>query len=229
LSLRAEEEGTRALLGRIFGCAVLALLGACQPLARKTPPVSVSVAVEEEAEWQKVATRQDQEKIARVGAAWAEALAEARKAGFSQQIRAEADLVNPEAALPRAAPPPGSYKCRLVKLGGTGRGKAFVTYKPFFCFVGVNGEQLSITKQTGSRRPGGYLWDTDKTGRLIFLGSEALGTEENPLGYGEDPTRSMAGVFERYGDFRYRLVVPWPGQESKLDIFELIPVPPSAG
>jgi hypothetical protein len=36
----------------------------------------------------------------------------------------------------------------------------------------------------------------------------------------------MAGVFERYGDYRYRLVVPWPRQDSKLDVFELIPVVP---
>jgi hypothetical protein len=114
-----------------------------------------------------------------------------------------------------------------VKLGRAGGSKAFIAYKPFFCFVGVNGEQLSITKQTGSRRPGGYLFDTEKTGRLIFLGSEALGTEETPAAYGEDPARNMAGVFERHGDFRYRLVVPWPRKESKLDVFELIPIPPA--
>ena len=217
------------LLGRIAAYTALALLGGCQTLARPAPPPAVSVAVEEGPAWQKVATAEDQDKIARLSAAWSEALAEARKAGFSQQLRAEGDLLDPSAALPRAAPPPGSYNCRLVKLGGAGRARAFVAYKPFFCFVGVNGEQLSITKQTGSRRPGGYLWDTDKTGQLIFLGSEALGTEETPLGYGEDPARSMAGVFERYGDFRYRLLVPWPGEESKLDIFELIPIPPVAG
>jgi hypothetical protein len=88
----------------------------------------------------------------------------------------------------------------------------------------VNGDQLSITKSGGSRRPGGYLFETDKSGRFIFLGSEALGTEEAPLAYGENPARNMAGLFERYGDFRYRLVVPWPREESKLDVFELIPI-----
>jgi hypothetical protein len=215
-------------VGRIAALAGLALLAACQPLERPASPVAVTVAVDEEAEWEKVATDEDQGKIARLGAAWAEALADARKAGFSSQLKAEGDLLDPAAALPRAAPPPGSYKCRLVKLGAAGGSKAFVAYKPFFCFVGVNGEQLSITKQTGSRRPGGYLFDTGKTNRLIFLGSEALGTEETPAAYGEDPTRSMAGVFERYGDFRYRLVVPWPRRESKLDVFELIPIPPAA-
>lgn len=213
------------MLGRITGLTGLALLAACQPLERPAPPVAVSVAVEEKAGWERVATDQDQGKISRLDAAWTEALADARRAGFSSQLKAEGDLLDPAAALPRAAPPPGSYNCRLVRLGRAGGSKAFIAYKPFFCFVGVNGEQLSITKQTGSRRPGGYLFDTDKTNRLIFLGSEALGTEETPAAYGEDPTRSMAGVFERYGDFRYRLVVPWPRRESKLDVFELIPIP----
>ena len=216
-------------MGRVAALTGLALLAGCRPLERPaSPPVAVSVAVEEEAAWARVATDEDQGKIARLAGAWTEALADARRAGFSSQLKAEGDLLDPAAALPRAAPPPGSYNCRLVKLGRAGGSKAFIAYKPFFCFVGVNGEQLSITKQTGSRRPGGYLFDTDKTNRLIFLGSEALGTEETPAAYGEDPARSMAGVFERYGDFRYRLVVPWPRKESKLDVFELIPIPPAA-
>jgi hypothetical protein len=209
-------------------CTASALLAACQPLEPVRPASNVSVAVDEEADWQKVATAEDEDRIRRLDAAWAEAVQDARKAGFASQLRAEGALLDASARLPRAAPPPGSYKCRLVKLGGAARAKAFIAYKPFFCFVGINGEQLSITKQTGSRRPGGYLFDTEKTGRLIFLGSEALGTEENPGAYGEDPARSMAGVFERYGDFRYRLVVPWPRGESKLDVFELIPLPPPA-
>ncbi len=206
---------------------MLGLLAACQPLQPPGPRPSVTVGPEETLEeWQKVATAEDQDRIARIASAWSQALQDARKGGFSSQLKAEGALLDPSAALPRAAPPPGSYNCRLVKLGSAGGSKAFVAYKPFFCFVGVNGEQLSITKQTGSRRPGGYLFDTAKTGRLIFLGSEALGTEETPAAYGEDPARSMAGVFERHGDFRYRLVVPWPRKDSKLDVFELIPIPP---
>jgi hypothetical protein len=209
---------------------MLALLAACQPLQPPGPRPSVTVGPEEtREEWQGVATAEDQDRIARLASAWSQALQDARKGGFSNQLKAEGALLDPAAALARAAPPPGSYNCRLVKLGSVGGSKAFVAYKPFFCFVGVNGEQLSITKQTGSRRPGGYLFDTAKTGRLIFLGSEALGTEETPAAYGEDPARSMAGVFERHGDFRYRLVVPWPRKESKLDVFELIPIPPAAG
>jgi hypothetical protein len=206
---------------------LLALLSGCQAMQPPAQRVGVSVTLEEEPEWQRVATQQDEERIGRLAAAWAEALADARRAGFATELKAEGPLLDPAAALPRASPPPGAYNCRLVKLGAQprGGGKAYIAYKPFFCFVGVNEDQLSITKQGGSRRPGGYLFDTAETGRLIFLGSEALGTEEAPLAYGEDPARNMAGVLERFGDFRYRLVVPWPREGSKLDVFELIPLP----
>ena len=194
-----------------------------QPAARRA---GASVAIEDRAEWQQAATPEDGEKIGRIAAAWSEALADARRAGFSSALKAEGPLLDPDAALARAAPPPGAYNCRLVKLGAQpDRGKAYVAYKPFFCFIGVSDDQLFIRKQGGSRRPGGYLFDTAETSKLIFLGSEALGTEEAPLAYGEDPARNMAGVVERVGDFRYRLVIPWPREGSKLDVFELIPLP----
>lgn len=203
----------------------LALLSGCQTPGGSKARAGVAVTVEEPPAWLEIATPEDATRIERLPAAWAEALADARKAGFSRQLKEEGPLLDASAGLARAAPPPGSYRCRVIKLGSTAsKGRAFTAHKPFFCFVGVNDGQLSITKQTGSQRPGGYLWDTDDTKRLIFLGSMALGNEDIPLPYGENPTRDMAGVFERYGDFRYRLVVPWPRQDSKLDVFELIPL-----
>jgi hypothetical protein len=45
------------------------------------------------------------------------------------------------------------------------------------------------------------------------------------LSYGEDPSRNMAGVFERVGPLRYRLVVPKPRGLAKLDVIELVPAP----
>lgn len=212
----------------------LILLAGCQtPQAGQKGP-RPSVTVEETPEWQRVATEEDSTRISRIGVAWSEALADARRAGFSRQIDAEGALLKPNSGLPRAAPPPGSYRCRVIKLGALKRGdRAFTAHKPFFCFVGAEDERLSITKQTGSQRPGGYLWETDDTKRLIFLGSMALGNEDVPLPYGENAARDMAGVFERYADFKYRLVVPWPRRDSKLDVFELVPlveqpeVPPS--
>ena len=34
----------------------------------------------------------------------------------------------------------------------------------------------------------------------------------------------MVGVLERIGAFRWRLVIPWPQNDAKLDVFELTPV-----
>ena len=52
--------------------------------------------------------------------------------------------------------------------------------------------------------------------RLIFLGSLALGNEEEARAYGDDPKRDMAGVFERIAPFVWRLVIPFPQDGAKL-------------
>ena len=174
--------------------------------------------------WMQIATTADESRLARVGLAWQSALADARRTSAGE-VRREGALLEPRAALPRPAPTPGSYNCRLIKLGKTTeRGLAFERFKPFFCYVEVEDELLTIVKQTGSQRPAGRLWEDDRPDRLIFLGSLALGTEQQPLAYGEDPKRDMAGVLERIGPFRWRLVIPWPQGTSKLDVFELTPV-----
>ena len=112
-----------------------------------------------------------------------------------------------------------------MKVGRQGtRGPAFERFRPFFCYVEVEGDLLTIVKQTGSERPAGRLWEDDRPERLIFLGSLALGNEEQPRAYGDDPQRDMAGVLERIAPFRWRLVIPWPRGTSKLDVFELTPV-----
>ena len=178
--------------------------------------------------WKAVATAEDQDRLARLGLAWEEAVAEARKSNPSDVSR-EGKLLLPRSGLPRPAPTPGSYNCRLITLGKTKpTAKPFESFKPFFCYVQVEDDQLTIVKQTGSQRPAGRLWEDDDPNRMIFLGSLTLGDEEQPLAYGDDPKRNMAGVFERIGAFRWRLVIPWPQSEAKLDVFELTPVDFSA-
>jgi len=174
--------------------------------------------------WTQIATAADESRISRIGLAWQSALSDARPR-FAGEIRKEGALLDPRAALPRPAPTPGSYNCRLIKLGkATSKAVAFERFKPFFCYVQVEGDLLTIVKQTGTQRPAGRLWEDDRPERLIFLGSLALGDEQQPLAYGDDPKRDMAGVLERIAPFRWRLVIPWPQSTSKLDVFELTPV-----
>lgn len=207
---------------------VLLLLGVagCNAVeSRDRPRPSITAEPQTKADvWQGIATDADKQRIARIGLAWQEALQDARS-GFGREIEAEGELLRPRAALARPAPTPGSYYCRLIKLGRTGaKGAAFERFKPFFCYVEVEGDLLTIVKQTGSQRPAGRLWEDDRPDRLIFLGSLALGDEQQPLAYAEDPKRDMAGVFERIAPFKWRLVIPWPQSNSKLDVFELTPV-----
>jgi hypothetical protein len=174
--------------------------------------------------WKHVATDADEYRLDRLGLAWQEALAEAKKTNPGD-VRREGDLLLPRAGLPRPAPTPGSYNCRLIKLGKANRtARAFESFKPFFCYVEVEDDLLTIVKQTGSQRPAGRLWEDDDPTRLIFLGSLALGDEQQPVAYGDDPKRDMAGVLERIAPFKWRLVIPWPQSTSKLDVFELTPV-----
>jgi len=205
----------------------LVLLAGCATKPRLPagvhPSVEVGAPLKSEA-WKAVATAADQDRIGRLGLAWQEALAEAKKTDETE-IRKEGKLLLPRSALPRPAPTPGSYNCRMIALGkATPKGKSFESFKPFFCYVEVEGDQLTIVKQTGSQRPAGRLWEDDDPNRMIFLGSLALADEDQPLAYGDDPKRNMAGVFERIGAFRWRLVIPWPQSDSKLEVFELTPV-----
>lgn len=188
-----------------------------------TPRVEVGAPLKSEA-WGAVATAADRDRLNRLGLAWQEALADAKKSNAGE-VRKEGKLLLPRAGLPRPDPTPGSYNCRLIALGKvTLKGKPFESFKPFFCYVEVDGDQLTIVKQTGSQRPAGRLWDDDDPTRMIFLGSLALANEDQPLAYGDDPKRDMAGVIERIGAFQWRLVIPWPQSDSKLQVFELTPV-----
>ena len=211
----------------ILGIGLAASLGACATKPKLPPGVRPTVEVgpaPKSDTWKAVATPADKDRLARLGLAWSEALDDANKTNPAD-VRKEGKLLLPRSALPRPEPTPGSYNCRLVKLGkATPKSKAFESFKPFFCYVEVEDDLLTIVKQTGSQRPAGRLWQDDDPTRLIFLGSLALGNEDQPLAYGDDPKRDMAGVFERVAPFKWRLVIPWPQSTSKLDVFELTPV-----
>jgi len=201
-------------------------LAACTTAAAsdKPRPVITAEPTTKADVWEGIATESDRQRLSRLDVAWQEALQEAQKTS-AKDVEAEGVLLRPDAGLPRPAPTPGSYNCRLIKLGRVAaKGPSFERFKPFFCYVEVEGDLLTIVKQTGSQRPAGRLWEDDHPERLIFLGSLALGEENQPLAYAEDPKRDMAGVFERIAPFRWRLVIPWPQSNSKLDVFELTPV-----
>jgi hypothetical protein len=229
VSARAEGRLSvnRFATSILMAAVVLVALSGCATKPKLPPGLHPSVEVGPPVKsnaWKGVATAADQDRLARIDLAWQEALDEAKRSNAAE-VRREGKLLQPNAALPRPDPTPGSYNCRLIKLGrATPKEKAFEAFKPFFCYVEIEGDQLTIVKQTGSQRPSGRLWEDDDPTRLIFLGSLALGDETAPLAYGDDPKRNMAGVLQRIAPFKWRLVIPWPQSTSKLDVFELTPV-----
>lgn len=205
----------------------VAFAGGCVQAPKPVVPTgaTVSVVTSKADGWLAVANAADQGRISRTAIAWQAGLSEARNGGFADAVSAEGKLLAAGGGLARPAPTPGSYRCRLVTLGRSAKkGPAFEKFKPFFCYVDLEGDLFTIVKQTGSQRPAGRLWEDDLPNRLIYLGSLALGNEEEALAYGDDPTRDMAGVFERIAPFVWRLVIPFPSDGSKLHIFELTPV-----
>ena len=210
---------------RASALAALLMLGGCETMADPYAAGEPIVAIEEGPEWRDLANVADIEHIDDAAAAWTVALNEARRAGYRTAIAQEGELLDPDAALARPAPPPGPYRCRIIKLGTQSARRApFNAYNPYYCYVEVEGDYLAITKQTGSERPAGYLYEDPAQERLVFLGTLVRGSERKTLPYGEDAERDMAGIVERVAPFRYRLVIPWPRHDSKLDVIELVPV-----
>ena len=208
--------------------AACVMTSGCVLQRKQVAPAGTSVTAEvpQSSGWAGVASNADRDRINRTALAWQTGLAEARERGFGAAIRTEGKLLVSGGGLVRPAPTPGSYSCRLVTLGRSAkRGPAFEKFKPFFCYIDVEGELFTIVKQTGSQRPAGRLWHDEIPTRMIFLGSLALGNEEEARAYGEDPRRDVAGVFERIAPFVWRLVIPFPQDGTKLQVFELTPVP----
>lgn len=207
--------------------AAVSVVAACAPMPEPefVPPPGTEVIVEDEPAWRAIAGNADQDRIERVGEAWDRAIAQIGPRRLRRLLQEEGPLLDPDVALARPAPPPGPYRCRVLKLGHQRpRGQAFVGYPSYFCYVDADGDVLTLVKQTGSERPAGRIYpDSDET-REIFLGTLVLGNENEPLPYGEEAERDMAGVVERVGPFRYRLVLPFPLRDSLVDVMELVPV-----
>jgi len=209
----------------ILAALAVPLLAACSTV----PPVPRSVAdgppspPASDGSWRATATEQDKARIRGWYSSWEAALADARAKGFGPQIQREGVLLQPTAALPNPYLPAGDYKCRTIKVGTQGGGTlGYIAYGWFRCRVSAEQGLYSLVKLTGSQRPVGLIFPDNLT-RQVFLGTLELGDETLPVSYGSDRMRDMAGLVERIGDNRWRLVLPAPAYESLLDVIELVP------
>lgn len=181
----------------------------------------VPAAAQDGENWRKAATPADRKRLREWRTAWVAALGQARadRAGAAA-IAADPELHAPDRALTRPLPPDGAYRCRTVKLGRRGDvGLPYVAYPWFRCRV-FDGR---LAKIDGSQRIAGRFHpDTDA--RAVLLGTLVLGDERKPIAYGRDGGRDMAGLVERIGPARWRVVFPYPAYESLLDLLELQPI-----
>lgn len=201
------------------GGLAIALIGCsgAAPLQSATAPPAMN--------WKQTATSNDRERLRKWRSAWFAALAEARgKDGGA--IAADPELFTPDRALADAVPPPGNYRCRVIKLGSQGRRTLdYVDYPQFACRIDAEGEVSSLYKMDGSQRPVGLIFP-DGSARGIFLGTMMMADERRAMEYGRDSQRDLAAVVERIGAKRWRLVFPYPRLESTLDVMELVPATP---
>lgn len=208
---------------------IVVLLAGCrtpqsqQGMASRLAPVVTVDPLPPTMEWRRIATDADQSAIDALRRHWNSALDGAAGRHVSR-LRAEGPLLDPAAAQPLPALPPGPYHCRLVRLGGRA---GYATYKPDICYVDGDEERQSFTKQDGTSLPGGWLYADNDSKRLVFLGTNRLRRDEAAPGYGVLPGREVAGVVERVAPFRWRLVLTRPlSNAAEIELYELTPFPP---
>lgn len=173
--------------------------------------------------WRDVATFADRERLRDWRKTFVDALSAARKSGHSADIAKEGALLDPDSALGGQGLPNGIYRCRVIKLGAKSEGMLdYVAYPGFSCRVRADNNLQRLEKLSGSQRYVGLIFPNDAM-RQVFLGALVLGDETRAMQYGEDPGRNVAGYIERIGPNRWRLIMPKPQFESKLDVMELVP------
>ena len=197
------------------------LLLAVSACAMVQPPTAV--VTQPRQDWRAVATESDRVRLRDWRKTFTSAIASARASGHSADIDREGVLLQPDSALAGGPIPNGMYKCRAIKVGAKSSGMlGFVTYPHFSCRVQQDGRLQSFAKLSGSQRQVGLIFPSDGL-RQVFLGTLMLGDEARAMHYGVDQERDVAGLVDRIGPSRWRLVMPSPHFESQLDVMELIP------
>jgi hypothetical protein len=174
-------------------------------------------------DWRGVATEDDRQRLRDWRSSFVSALKAAGAAGHSADIAREGALLDPDAAMPGPPIPNGLYRCRVTKLGAKSPGLLdYVAYPAFSCRVRQERDLQGFAKLSGSQRPIGLIFPSDGV-RQVFLGTLVLGDESRAMQYGRDRERDVAGYVERIGANRWRILMPAPHFESRMDVMELVP------
>lgn len=174
--------------------------------------------------WQTLATPADIERLTD----WRDQFAMVRQRVLESEKKADllagGALYEVDAAIDYTPPPAGLYECNVTKLAG--RFLEMIAYDYFRCRIIVDNGRRQFVKLTGSQRPVGYVHDAAPADERdkphgIFLGTLLLGDEAALVPYGAEKDRDLAGIVERLGQKRWRILFPKPFYESELDIMDL--------
>ena len=169
--------------------------------------------------WQDVATQADQKRLS--------LLDESRSRGL-QQAQSGSDMGAIHEVLDPAGGPAddvqGTWRCRLIKLGGMTPSRV---YSWFTCRVSDRGGHLYFQKVSGTTRTAGYLYPAEG-GKYVYLGAEYMSTEPvhaysgSGASYGATQTPDdEIGLLSGIGSGHARIELPYPVQESAFDVIEL--------
>lgn len=163
----------------------------------------------------KIMTDADKVRLRNYEAVRALALAEAKAGGAPQDIgQLEATFSKPAISF-SDFDMTGEWRCRTTKAGKL---VPLVVYGWFKCRVTDDESGWMLEKLTGSQRTKGRFY-TDSDTRLIYLGSGYVAGEK-ATSYGAGPETDQVGYAFRTGLSEWRIEMPSPRRESKLDILE---------
>lgn len=167
-------------------------------------------------ELDRIISQDDRARLERYEATRAEALTEAEQGGDPEAVkRLKTVLAKPKLAF-SDFDMTGDWQCRVTKVGGL---LPLVTYDWFRCRVSDDGSGWRLEKLTGSQRTAGRFFTRDDE-TLVYLGSQYV-RGETPKPYGSGPASDQVGLAFRSGPDEWRIELPAPVFESKLDVIEL--------
>lgn len=165
-------------------------------------------------EVQKLMTSADKQRLANYDDTRKEAVTEAEKGNAADVATLKDILAKPDQSF-QGFDMVGAWQCRTIKAGGLGE---LVVYDWFKCRVTDDGSGWTLEKLTGSQRTRGRFFD-DGDKRLIYLGSFFVAGEAVKP-YASGPETDQVGYAFRTGPQEWRVELPSPHYESKLDILE---------
>lgn len=165
-------------------------------------------------EVERLITAADRARLDAYESTRSEALGEARAEKGADLAEVEALLAKPSLSFGQWDMT-GAWRCRVTKLGGL---LPLVRYDWFRCRVTDDGSGWMLEKLSGSQRTKGRFF-TAGDERLIYLGTQFVHADK-PKPYGADRRSDQVGYAFRTGPAEWRIELPAPFFESKLDILE---------